>query len=96
MGDLDPECFHEQFELFRKVLKAQDFQLVLHAVGWECEMESVVSRLKVALQVEKARGGFVDLFPEPLVTFAPLSNLESSRLPTAPGLRDRKTKWLMF
>lgn len=63
----------KQFELLREVRKVRDFQLVLYADVLECNAGWVVPMLMEAVTAENARGGFNDLFPEPLVTFVPRS-----------------------
>lgn len=56
-----------RFELFREMYKVRDFRLVLCATTWESREECVLQLLKEVVAAEKARGGFNDLFPEPLV-----------------------------
>lgn len=76
------EHFHETLEMFREVQKVQDFQLVLHAVGFEREVESAVSKLKAVVEAEKERGGFDNLFPEPLVTSEHIRDYGTICIPT--------------
>ena len=61
----------KRFELLREVHKVRDFQLELHSAPWWWCSESLTLVLKQAVAAEKARGGFDDFFPEPLVTFDP-------------------------
>ena len=62
---------HKRFELFREMHKVQNFQLVLRAHELGDTEEYVVQILKEVVAAEKARGGFDDQFPEPLVTLNP-------------------------
>lgn len=93
----------EQFKLLREVQTVRNFQLVLHAEVWEREAESMVSALRAAVAVQKERGGFNDLFPEPLVTFLPRSHLETEPQCSCDGLHkiiapqegaSKSTAWL--
>lgn len=63
-----------RFNLLREMHKVRDFESVLVAFVWESQRECV-RLLKEAVEAEKARGGFGDHFPEPLVTFYPRSFL---------------------
>ena len=62
---------HKRFELLREMHKVRDFQLELHYAPWDWSSEDLTLVLRQAVAAEKARGGFDDFFPEPLVTFAP-------------------------
>lgn len=66
---------YKRFELMQELHKVRDFQLVLHADVREPVGEYAVQMLKEAIAVEKLRGRFNDLFPEPLVYFAPRTTL---------------------
>ena len=61
----------ELFQVLREVHKVRDFQLVLHANVWGFAGEHHVRTLKQAVAQEKARKGFDDAFPEPLVLYNP-------------------------
>ena len=62
---------HKRFELFCEMHKVQKFQLVLRTYEVGDIEEHTVQMLRVVVAAEKARGGFDDHFPEPLVTFNP-------------------------
>ena len=61
-----------QFGLLREVRKAREFSLVLYVDIQGPFGDFVVRMLKEVVAAEKARGGFDDFFPEPLVTSDPL------------------------
>ena len=57
----------ERFGVLREAHKVRDFQLVLCARVWGCVGEYLLRRLEEAVAEEKARNGFGNSFPEPLV-----------------------------
>ena len=60
-----------QFETFRTIREGRDFRLVLCADVWDRVGEYSVRVLKEAVAAEKARRGFDNIFPEPLVVYSP-------------------------
>ena len=63
---------HEwRFNALRTVHKVRNFQLVLCADVWDGVGEYVVQMLKQAVAAEKAKGGFDNIFPEPLMVYSP-------------------------
>ena len=63
-----------RFGVFREAHKVRDFQLVLSAEVWSPLVEYSVRMLKEAVAEEKARNGFGDFLPEPLI----IDNLSSA------------------
>jgi len=70
-SDMDVRWFGGQFKVFREMHKVRDFHLVLCADVWHFMKEYTVWRLKQAVAAERAKGGFGELFPEPLVIPSP-------------------------
>jgi len=63
--------YQRQFEVFHEMYKVRDFHLVLCADVWDRMGEYAVWLLKQAVAAEKAKGGFDELFPEPLAIPSP-------------------------
>ena len=61
----------KRFEVFHKMHKVRDFQLVLCADVWDRVGEYSVRMLRRVVADEKARGGFGQPLSEPLVTYRP-------------------------
>ena len=61
---------HKLFELLREVHKVRAFQIEMHPSPWHRSLEDSILVLRKIVAAEKARGGFDDFFPEPLVTLA--------------------------
>lgn len=61
----------KRFGLLRDVHKVRNFQLILRADVSEYFREYVMGMVNEALAAERARGGFSDLFPEPLLVYSP-------------------------
>jgi len=59
------------FKAFRTIREIRDFRLVLCADVWHRVGGYSVRVLKEAVAAEKARRGFDDIFPEPLVIYSP-------------------------
>ena len=63
--------WHErQFKVFRTMRKIRGFQLVLCADVWDGVKEYTIRRLRQAVAAEKAKRGFDNTFPEPLVGYS--------------------------
>ena len=62
---------HRQFVALREAHTVRDFQLVLSAEVWAPVMEYSVRILEEAVAEEKARNGFGDFLPEPLIVCHP-------------------------
>ena len=62
---------HWRFEGFRKMHKVRDFRLVLCVDVWGGVGEYCTRRLKQVIAAEKAKSGFDDAYPEPLVLYSP-------------------------
>jgi len=60
---------HRRFEVLREMHKVRDFQLVLSATVPGCMGEYLMRMLEEAVAEEKAKKGFDDFFPEPLVLY---------------------------
>ena len=60
-----------QFKMLRKLHKIRDFQLVLSARVSGCVAEYATKVLEEAVAEEKAKGGFSNHFPEPVVLYEP-------------------------
>ena len=61
----------QRFEVFHRMHRVRDFQLVLCVDVWDRVGEYSVRALKRAVADEKARGGFSKPFSEPLVVYHP-------------------------
>ena len=59
--------FDERFKVFREMRRVRDFRLVLCADSWDGVGEHMVRVLRQVVEAEKAKRGFDDTFPEPLV-----------------------------
>ena len=66
-----PTQYHIHFEVFRKLQKVREFQLVLCADVWGCTVVHAVRKLEQAVATERTGMGFDDFFREPLVIFRP-------------------------
>jgi len=64
-------CRRMEFEALREMHKVRDFRPVLCVDVWDYVMKDAVWDLKWAVVKEKAKGGFNDVFPEPLVISRP-------------------------
>ena len=73
----DESFHHERFQIFREMHEVRHFQLVLCIDFWEKCAEPLIRMLEEIAAAEKARGGFDDFFPEPVVSFSPRSYLET-------------------
>ena len=62
---------HKQFQVFRKVQKVRDFQLVLCADVWHRVGEYSMRVLKRAVEREKAKGVFDGFSSKPVVVHSP-------------------------
>ena len=62
---------HRRFEVLREAHKVRDFQLVLCAGVWGPVVDYSVRMLKEAVAEEKAKNGFGDFLPEPLIIAEP-------------------------
>ena len=62
---------HQQFQVFRKVQKVRDFQLVLCADVWHRVGEYSMQVLKRAVEREKAKGVFDGFSSKPVVVHSP-------------------------
>ena len=70
---------HERrLRLFRTICKVRGFQLVLCANIWDGVREYTTLVLKQAVAAERAKGGFDDIFPEPLVVCSPRGSRQDS------------------
>jgi hypothetical protein len=65
------EAHHRRFEVFQETRKVRDFQLVLRADVLDHLGERSVRKLKEIMAAEKAKMGYDDTFPEPLVFHSP-------------------------
>jgi len=61
----------QKFEMLRELYKIRDFQLVLSASVSGCVAEYATQMLEEAVAEEKAKNGFDDHFPEPVVLYDP-------------------------
>ena len=59
------------FQVLREARKVREFRLVLYAIVWGLEGEHHVRTLEQVVAKEKAKNGFDDSFPEPLVRYDP-------------------------
>jgi len=62
---------HLRFEALRELYKVRDFRLVLSAAVSGCVAEYATRMLEEAVAEEKAKNGFDDHFPEPVVLYDP-------------------------
>ena len=62
---------NKRFEMFREVHKTRGFQLVLCADVWDRIGRYSMRMLREAVAAEMAKGGFDDVFSEPLVVYSP-------------------------
>ena len=77
-----------RFQVFRTMHEVRGFQLVLCLDVWDRVGEYTMQMLKMAVAAEKAKRGFDDTFPEPLVTYSPRGSprqlMESAGGPSYP------------
>ena len=83
--------YHDsRFRAFRTMHEVRDFQLVLCLDVWDSVGEYTMRMLKMAVAAEKAKRGFDDAFPEPLVTISPRGSprqlMESAGGPSYPWI----------
>ena len=62
---------HSRFKVFSEAHDVRNFRLVLDANVWDPAGEHSLQMLKEAIAKEKAKNGFDEDFPEPLVTYHP-------------------------
>jgi len=80
---------HKRFGVFREIRKVRDFRLVLCADVWGCVGGYSVRMLEAAVAAEKARWGFDEDFPEPLVIYSPRksrTNLDQDLYAASPDI----------
>ena len=70
-NQFDAQSHQRRFSVLRKAHQVRDFRLALCADIWDPVGEYSVQMLKIAVSEEKARNGFDNFFPEPLVTHYP-------------------------
>ena len=75
------ELYRIQFRVFQEMQKTRPFKLVLCADVWHYLVDHAVGELERALVVEKAEGGFGELFSDPLVTYSPRRSRHAPREP---------------
>ena len=65
----EPSLHHLGFEGFRTMRKVRNFRLVLWVDVWDGMGECCLEMLKQVVAAEKAKTGFDDIFPEPLIFY---------------------------
>jgi len=70
-GAVEALRHRRRFKVFREVRGVRDFRLVLDASVWGPAGEHSLQMLKEAIAKERAKNGFNDFFPEPLMTYHP-------------------------
>ena len=70
-GAAETSRHHSRFKVFREAHEVRDFRLVLDANVWGPAGEHSLQMLRGAIAEEKAKNGFDESFPEPLVTYHP-------------------------
>ena len=70
-GQKETSWHRRLFGVFREMHKTRNIRLVLCVDVWDRVGEHAVRVLEQAVAAEKARRGFGDVFPEPLVIYSP-------------------------
>ena len=70
---------NKRFEIFREVHKTWGFQLVLCADVWDRVGRYSMRMLREAVAAEMVKGGFDDIFSEPLVVYSPRESCYNPR-----------------
>lgn len=84
----------ERFDVFYRMHELRDFQLALCADVWDRAEEYSVQTSKLVVAGEKARRGFSNSFPEPLVIYHPRgSNHDHSEGTYGVGTSHKPTAW---
>ena len=82
-----------RFQTFRAMHRVKKFRLTMCVDVWDPVGECALGLLEGAIATEKAKGGFSDIFPEPLVIYNPRGSRSQTleyRRPLNPWLRTRE------